>query len=378
MTRRDCRVCHRQLYDEPLLRYVNMPRVAQFLPDQSSLDSDCGINLEILQCSGCGLVQLASDPVPYYRDVVRAAGLSEEMRSFRRAQFADLIDRFSLRGKKLLEVGCGRGEYLSLLGEAGAEACGIEHSAASVAACTAAGLNVSEGFIGSPEDAVPGGPFDAFAIFNFLEHLPDPNATLAGIHRNLSDTAVGLVEVPNFDMMTREGQFAEFMSDHLCYYTAATLTSTLSINGFEVLGCTEQWYRYILSAIVRKRRRLDLAGFDARRTVLNDEIHAYIRRFPPRRVAMWGAGHQALALMALFGLQGSIRYVIDSAPFKQGKYTPATHIPIVAPDALERDPVDAVIIAAAGYSDEVARTVRSRFGPALSVVIWRESGLESV
>jgi hypothetical protein len=93
-------------------------------------------------------------------------------------------------------------------------------------------------------------------------------------------------------------------------------------------------------------------------------------------VALWGAGHQALALIALFGLEGSIRYVIDSAPFKQGKYTPATHVPIVAPDALERDPVDAVIIAAAGYSGEVARTIRSRFDQSLGAVILRESGLE--
>ena len=378
MTRRQCRVCRRPLFDEPLLRYANLPRVAQFLPDHSALESDRGVDLDIWQCSGCGLVQLDADPVPYYRDVIRAAGLSAEMRAFRLGQFAGLIDRFSLRGKKMLEIGCGRGEYLSLLREAGMDASGIEHSAESVTACHAAGLSVSEGFVASEDDLVPGGPFDGFAIFNFLEHLPDPNGTLAGIHRNLSDNAIGLVEVPNFDMMLQERQFAEFMSDHLCYYTAATLTTALSINGFEVLSCTEEWYRYILSAVVRKRQPHNLADFHARQARLGDEIHAYIRRFPPRRVAMWGAGHQALALMALFGLQGSIRYVIDSAPFKQGKYTPATHIPIVAPDALEHDPVDAVIIAAAGYSDEVARMVRSRFDPALSVVICRESGLEPV
>jgi hypothetical protein len=131
--------------------------------------------------------------------------------------------------------------------------------------------------------------------------------------------------------------------------------------------------------VVRKRPRLDLADFHARQAHLRDEIHAYISNFPPGRVAMWGAGHQALALMALFGLSAStIRYVVDSAPFKQGKFTPATHVPIVAPEALEQDPVDAVIIVAAGYSDEVARTVRSRFKPALNVAIWRESGLEPV
>ena len=80
--------------------------------------------------------------------------------------------------------------------------------------------------------------------------------------------------------------------------------------------------------------------------------------------------------MSLLDLQHSIRYVVDSAPFKQGKFTPVTHFPIVAPSTLESDPVEAVIIMAAGYSDEVARTVRSRFSPSLNVAIWRESGLE--
>jgi SAM-dependent methyltransferase len=376
VTRPRCRVCERPLFDEPLLHYANMPRVAQFLPDQSSVQSDSGLDLNIRQCSGCGLVQLSDDPVYYYKDVIRASGLSEEMRAFRLKQFRGFLERFGLPGKKVIEIGCGRGEYLSLLREAGADAAGLEHSAASVTACRAAGLDVSEGFVGSAEDTLAGGPFDAFAIFNFLEHLPDPNGTLRGIHRNLSENGVGLVEVPNFDMMLRERQFAEFMSDHLFYFTTETLTTALSINGFEVLDCAEEWHRYILSAVVRKRRRLELSDFHAQQARLREEIHAYIRRFSPKRVALWGAGHQALALMSLLDLGPVIRYVVDSAPFKQGRFTPATHLPIVAPSMLETDPVEAVIVVAAGYSDEVARTIRSRFNPGLSVAIWRESGLE--
>ena len=80
--------------------------------------------------------------------------------------------------------------------------------------------------------------------------------------------------------------------------------------------------------------------------------------------------------MSLLDLQHSIRYVVDSAPFKQGKFTPVTHLPIVPPSTLESDPVEAFIVMAAGYSDEVARTVRARFDPGLDVAIWRESGLE--
>ena len=371
-----CRICASPLFDEPLVRYANMPRLAQFLPDAATMSADTGLDLAVYQCSGCGLVQLAADPVYYYRDVIRAAGLSREMRAFRLAQFGRLFERFSLKGRKVVEIGCGRGEYLSLLQEAGADAHGVEHLDASVAACRDAGLKVQQGFVAGPADRLEHGPFDAFAIFNFLEHLPDPNGTLRGIHANLAEGAIGLVEVPNFDMMLRERQFAEFMSDHLLYFTAATLATALSINGFDVVDCTEEWHRYVLSAVVRRRARLDLGVFHDQQARLRREIHDYIARFPAGRVALWGAGHQALALIALLDLGGVIRYVIDSAPFKQGKFTPATHLPIVPPAALRSDPVDAVIVVAAGYSEEVARILRADFDPALAVAIWRESGLE--
>ena len=73
-----------------------------------------------------------------------------------------------------------------------------------------------------------------------------------------------------------------------------------------------------------------------------------------------------------------VEYVVDSATFKQGKYTPATHVPIVSPDKLDSDPVDAVIVMAAGYSDEVAKIIRQKYDRNISVSILRNFRLEIV
>ena len=70
--------------------------------------------------------------------------------------------------------------------------------------------------------------------------------------------------------------------------------------------------------------------------------------------------------------------VVDSAAFKQGKYTPVTHIPIVSPSALVLDPVDAIIVMAASYSDEIARNIRQKFDANIKVAILRDFGLEVV
>ena len=77
-------------------------------------------------------------------------------------------------------------------------------------------------------------------------------------------------------------------------------------------------------------------------------------------------------------LKDKIKYVVDDAPFKQGKYTPATHIPIVPAENLEVSPVEAVIVMAASYSDEVAKKIRKNFDKSLKVSILRDTGLEKV
>ncbi len=374
----NCRVCGHEFFKEPLLLYENMPKAAQFLPDVESLESDKGVDLEVCQCSGCGLVQLSNDPVPYYKDVIRAAAFSEEMKDFRRKQFDSFIQKYSLKRKKIIEIGCGRGEYLSLMQQFGVDAYGLEHLEESVTQCVNSGLKVSKGFIETTAYKADYGPFDAFFILNFLEHLPDPNSTIRGIYNNLTDDAIGLVEVPNFDMILRNKLFSEFISDHLFYFTRETLIVTLRLNGFEIIDCNEVWYDYIISVIIRKRKKLDISLFYKYQEQLRDEIEEYIRRYKDKRVAIWGAGHQALAVISLTKIADKIRYVVDSAPFKQGKYTPATHLPIVPPDKLYTDPVDAVIVMAASYSDEVARIIQQKFGGKINVAILRDFGLEVV
>lgn len=371
-----CRVCGNDLFAKPLLHYGNMPASAQNFPDAAALAGKAGAALTVCQCSGCGLVQLDNDPVPYYKEVIRAAAVSPVLLDLKTRQFSDFIRKYSLRGKKLIEVGCGRGEFLGLLPPLGVEACGLEYSEASVQHCVKNGLKVYAGYPDGKTGELAAGPFDAFLLLMFLEHMPDPNSALKALAANLAEGAVGLVEVPNFDMLVRAGLFSEFIGDHLLYFTRETFLMTLNLNGFEVLECAELRDGYVLSAEVRKRGPLDLSGFSGKQTEITAGLNAFIGRFGERKVAVWGAGHQALAVLALAGLGGKIRYVVDSAPFKQGKYTPATGLSVVPPDALRTDPVEAVIVMAASYSDEVAGLLRRDFPPGLKIAILRDHGLE--
>jgi len=385
----NCRVCNNNFFKEPLLKYKNMPAAVQYLPDSKSLETDKGIDLEIFQCSGCGLVQLNNDPVHYYKEVIRAVAFSEEMKEFRLEQFENFVKEYSLKGKKIIEIGCGKGEYLSLMQQFDVKAYGLEYLEESVIHGLENKLKISKGFIEDRNYKLKDSPFDAFYTLNYLEHLPNPNSILNGIYNNLSKKGVGIIEVPNFNMILRNRLFSEFTGDHLFYFTKETLSAALMKNSFEIVECKEVWNDYIISAIVKKREtpeklrqkkieKLNLSEFNQHQVMIKREIEKYLNHFENKRVAVWGAGHQALAILALTELSDKIKYVIDSAPFKQERYTPATHIPIVSPDTLKTTPVDSVIIMAAGYSDEVSRIIRKKYNKDIDISILRDFGLEKI
>ena len=374
-----CIACGAPLWETPLLTLDNMPASAQHMPDAQGVKEDRGLTLDLCQCMGCGLVQFDCEPVDYYRDVIRAGGFSKTMVELRRYQYKHLIDSYHLEGKKFIEVGCGQGEFLKVLSEFPVEVHGIEHDPHLVELARAQGLDVTEGFTETEDTRFAGGLYDVFLSFNFLEHQPDPSTMLQAIYRNLEDDAMGLITVPSFEYIMDHNSYYELIRDHLAYYTFETLTPLLERNGFQVEEC-EVINRDTLSVIVRKRPQMDTENLLECYVNLKREMETDMKYLDAwdKKVAIWGASHQGFTLAATTKLGEKARYIIDSAPFKQGKFAPASHLPIVGPDHFHEHPVDAIIITAPGYTDEIAASIRQKFGTAVEIRAMRSNHLEMV
>lgn len=370
-----CRCCGGAV-KKKLLSFMNMPKSAQFFPSKEDCVVEKGVNLYLYQCQYCGLLQLSGEPVPYYRDVIRATNVSDEMRLFRERQYASFVDRYHLKNKKIIEIGCGCGEYMSFMETVADNVFGIENSVESTNKARASGHKVFCQYVKDEDTVIEGAPYAAFYCMNFLEHIPYPCDFLRGIANNLCDDAVGLVEVPNFNYIIENKLYSELIQDHLSYFTQDTLKKLLELCGFEILSCQSIWYEYIISVEVRKRKSLDLQDFYRQCDFLKENVKSFFERMfaSNRKVAVWGAGHQALANLSLLDIYKNVECVIDSAPFKQGKYTPATHIPTVSPKVLNGGEIDTVLIMAGGYSDEINNMIRERY-PYIKTCVLTDNGI---
>lgn len=407
-----CIACGRILPETSLFELTSAPASAQDIPDAKEVQNDEGVTLHLRQCSSCGLVQFDCEPVAYYRDVIRAGGGSSTMRELRASQYRHLIETYHLEGKTFLEAGCGRGEFLKFLQEFPVEIYGMEHKADLVETARKEGLRVwrefpereDQRFGHSPEASmlpesgwsVPEKPFDVFLSFNFLEHQPRPDIMLKAIWNNLAEDGMGLVTVPSLEYILEKGSYYELIRDHIAYYTFDTLRALLNHCGFEVLE-EEMINRDTLSMIVRKTAMPEtdadagaegvgamtadasiIAPLTEGYEIVTAEVRALTDRLARegKCLAMWGASHQGFTLASTSELGKHLAYIIDSAPFKQGRFAPASHVPIMAPDHYFEEPVDAVLIVAPGYTDEIAGIIKTRFGGKVETMTLRTNRIE--
>ena len=351
-----CISCKGSLHE--LMKIENMPASAQDIPNKGELYKDVGIEVVLCVCEDCNLVQLKNDAVHYYRDVIRAGGYSTTMEELRKSEYGHFIELASLKGKKIIEVGCGRGEFLGMLKGFPVEGYGTEHKKELVELAKSAGLRVDEDFPESEDHIFKDGPFDAFMSFNFLEHQPHPRTYLKAIYNNLVEGGYGLITVPSFEYILKQNSFYEIIPDHIAYYSFDSLTHLLNISGFEVIE-SKTVNRDTIEMIVKKRKLPDVGGIILKKTDIANEVLDTVKSYS--KIAVWGASHQGFTLCSTTGIAKYVDCIIDSAPFKQGKFAPASHIGIISPDEARKRKFEAIIIVAPGYTNEIANIIKTTF-----------------
>jgi len=249
MERVRCNLCGAH---DPIVRYPCTIRESANSGNWSAYactHSGYGQHQTIVECQRCGLVYVsprfdAHHIVDTYEEVRDTLYLEE--REGRVLTFEHHLRPLeSLAGppggRPLLDVGCYVGVFVEIAAQHGWDAWGIDPSRWAVERAQERGLRVVQGTLATAD--LPEGGFDVVTMWDTIEHLPDPAATLERAHRLL--TPGGLLVVHTIDI---DSLFARLMGSrwpwlmemHLFYFSRRTLTDLLAKCGFEVLSARPQ------------------------------------------------------------------------------------------------------------------------------------------
>jgi len=363
-----CRLCSSSSLDS-VLALEGMPSRAQNFPKSTSEARTLVASINLKQCKDCGLVQILGEPVDYYREVIRSNKVSSTIRGFRLEQLHNFIKKYNLKSKLILEVGCGNGDILEILRELKCNFHGMEYKSEFVKNLGKQGYKVFFGYPSEIQGLNLKNMYSAFLSLNVLEHAPNIKDFLSGIRKILNPDAVGLIEVPNFDMIIAKNMISELMLDHLTYFNRATLQLALESSGFEIIAIEEVWQNYMLSAVVKLRPPLNMSHSVRQWNLLKSEVHEWLRKYTKEEICVWGAGHQSLATISILELHDHIQFIVDSSKSKQGLFAPPSGIPIVAPEELKRSSsVKCVVVMGGSYTKEIVESLSANFSNTLKIV----------
>lgn len=176
-------------------------------------------------------------------------------------------------GARLLDVGCGNGEYLNNMRCAGWEVTGVEPDEESVRAGRSRhGLKIYHGVL---EDVyLPDNTFDVITMQHVIEHLPNPMRTLRCVHRLLRPGGRLVVVTPNVDSLARRIFSSDWVSwdppRHLFVFSRQALRHVVTDAGFCVRQVwtptrTARWVWQVSRRIRRDGKCTDAACLQSNR-----------------------------------------------------------------------------------------------------------------
>ena len=333
--------------------------------------------IDLGYCEACGFISnMAFEP-----EVMRYSGRYESTQAysptfnrFQKQLGESLIERYNLRHKRLLEIGCGQGEFLTFLCQQGPNT-GIGFDPAYDA--ERAGQPQTEGltFIA---DYYSEKYADLESDFLFckmtLEHIPNVAEFVGMVRRAIQNRPETVVffQVPNAVYVFEDIAFWDIYYEHCSYFSPQSLASLFQAQGFQVLNLwTDYDDQYLMiearpgkegEAILPLMGNLvslpeaDVTWFSTEATNRQTKWH---RKFTERKEAglstvLWGGGSKAVSFLTTLGLsEEDIACAVDINPHKAGTYLAGTGHPVVQPATLVAHRPDVVIIMNPIYRNEI-------------------------
>ena len=382
-----CRFCAQQLKTTFVDLGMSPPCQTHVSPEQLH-EAEAFYPLHAYVCDHCYLVQLQEfvSPQNIFSEYAYFSSYSTSWVEHARRYVDMAIARFGLgSGSKVMEIASNDGYLLQHFVAASVPVLGIEPAANVAKVAVDKGIPTTVRFFGretAAAIAAEHGRPNLLLGNNVLAHVPDLNDFVAGMKILLAPGGAITMEFPHLERLMAENQFDTIYHEHFSYFSFVSVEKIFAHHGLTMFdveelpthgGSLRIYARHAenealpVGPRVHALRQRELndgfltleryRGFGeqvkaTKRKLLQFLIEA---RAAGKKVVGYGAPGKGNTLLNYCGIRTDfLDFTVDANPYKQGKYTPGTRIPILAPVAIREARPDYVLILPWNLKDEIS------------------------
>ncbi len=334
--------------------------------------------LHAFVCETCFLVQLGEFVAPdeIFSEYAYFSSYSDSWLAHAKAYVEGVTKRFGLdESSHVVEVASNDGYLLQYFVEKKIPVLGIDPAANVAQVATDRGIPTTVRFFGRETAkalASEGKQADLLLGNNVLAHVSDLNDFVAGMQVLLKPDGVITMEFPHLLKLIEGNQFDTIYHEHFSYFSFSTVERVFAAHRLTLFDVEElpthggslrifARHEADTSKTVRetvgdlKRREAEWGVFSlAPYRRFHDQVMETKRRALAflidardrgKSVVGYGAPGKGNTLLNYCGIRTDLLdYTVDRNPYKQGKYTPGTHIPILNPEAIKETRPDYIFI----------------------------------
>ncbi|WP_194818331.1 class I SAM-dependent methyltransferase [Nocardia sp. XZ_19_385] len=346
--------------------------------------------LHLRLCEDCLLLQIPAliTPEETFTEYAYFASYSESWVRHAESFVTQAIAKLGLGSESfVVEAASNDGYLLRHLVAAGVPCLGIEPSVNVGAAARAAGVPTETTFLDEDSAAKvrhAHGPAHLVVANNVYAHVPDLRGFTRSLRALMADDGWLSIEVHHAYNLIRLGQFDTIYHEHFQYYTVlaaqrALATAGLTVVDVELLGThggsIRLWARpeavaepaASVEEVLAMERAAGLhspagyAGFAPHAQQVRQDVLRFLldMRAAGKRVVGYGAPGKGNTLLNYCGIRPDLlEYTVDRNPYKHGRFTPGTRIPIHAPERIDADRPDVVLVLPWNLEAEITAQLR--------------------
>ncbi|MFV2000010.1 MAG: methyltransferase domain-containing protein [Acidimicrobiia bacterium] len=382
----ECRFCGADL----VVTMVNLgmhPLCESFLTQDQLNDMEPHYPLHARVCGECFLVQIGEyvDPGAIFSDYAYFSSYSDSWLKHASDYVDMMTGRFELGSEsRILEIASNDGYLLQYFQKKGIEVLGVDPAFTVAEAAIEKGIPTRVEFFDrdfATQLVSDGYRADVVLGNNVLAHGPDINGFVAGIPIVLADDGVATFEFPHLMRLMDENQFDTIYHEHWSYFSLATAQKIFASHGMEVFdveelpshgGSLRLFLKHAsdtskpvsdnVRAVLEREKSfglLDISTYEQ----FSEKVKATKRALLDMLVeiknaggtiAIYGAAGKGNTLLNYCGIGTDfVDFASDRTPYKHGRYTPGTHIPIYDPDMIAERRPDYVLILAWNLKKEI-------------------------